>query len=151
MSCRTKSRAMDCHSLPAYCHDWSGHCILCDSWQEYAVFVPSHLPWLEVRQLCPFWTVLLDHCLCRHPDVAVDGGCFMKYTVLAAIQMLLSMVECFMKYTVLAAIQVLLSKASLLHAPLLCWVCVPAIQIQNSKFWCCCHYLDCHLWCCYER
>lgn len=59
--------------MSADCHDWAGYCLLCDSWQKYAVPVPAHLQRLEGAHMHLLWSVGLDCYLCRYPDFPVNG------------------------------------------------------------------------------
>lgn len=75
ISYRSSRWVVDSHSMSADCHDWSGHCVLCDSRQKYAISVPAYMQWMERAHLHLFWPISLDCDLCHHSDILVNGEC----------------------------------------------------------------------------
>ena len=73
VTCRQACWSLDCDPLSADCHDWAGHCVLRHSREEHAVSVPSHMFRMARGYLRFLWAVCLDRCVCRHPDVPLNG------------------------------------------------------------------------------
>ena len=73
MSCRSSGWAVDRHPLSADCHDWAGHCVLCDCRAQHEVPVPAHLQRVEGAHLHLLRPLSLDRHLCHHPDLPLHG------------------------------------------------------------------------------